>query len=285
MAKPKGLGRGLDALFGDEVKKEEVQGIKINDIEQNSQQPRRHFDETALLELAESIRHNGVITPIAVRKTGETYQIIAGERRWRASRMAGLSHIPAVVLDVDEQTAYQYALVENLQRQDLNPIEEAVGYQRLMEDFSLTQEQAAERVGKSRSAVANVLRLLSLPKGVREMVEEGRLSAGHARALLGMPNHALMLDAARQVIEQQLSVRQTESLVKASVRQRTQRAPSDNALYIRDLERQMEADTGHKITVQHGKDRGKLTIEYYGNEDLDKICAALKRLGDTPAKG
>lgn len=278
MAKSKGLGRGLDALFGDEAKKEDVQGIKIKDIEQNPGQPRRSFDELALEELAESIRQNGVITPIAVRQTGETYQIIAGERRWRAARMAGLSHIPAVVLDVDERMAYQYALVENLQRQDLNPIEEAKGFQRLMEDFSLTQEQAADRVGKSRSAVANSVRLLQLPAIVRSMVENGDITGGHARALLALGTVEQMEKAARQIARERLSVRQTEELVRQMSKKRVERSPAPETFYIKELERELEQATSHKISIAHGKKRGKLTVEYYGNEDLERICRAIRQI-------
>ena len=278
MAKSKGLGRGLESLFGEQVQNGEVRGIKINDIEQNENQPRRVFDEVSLSELAESIRENGVITPIAVRKTGDTYQIIAGERRWRASRLAGLTHIPAVVLDVDERTAYQYALVENLQREDLNPIDEAKGYRKLMEDFGLTQEQAAGQVGKSRSAVANSLRLLTLPPIVRGLVEIGDLSEGHARAILGLSNKDEIEKAARHVLRERLSVRQAEEYVRAAGREKRQKQPSPDGVYIKELERSLESETGHKISIIHGKKRGRLTIEYFGNEDLERICQAIKGL-------
>ena len=182
MAKAKGLGRGLDALFGPEetaAASAAPVGIPLRNIEPNPNQPRRNFDEAALAELAESIRENGVITPVTLRKTGDTYQIIAGERRWRASRLAGLTEIPAIVLDVDENTAYALALIENLQREDLNPMEEAEGYQALMNLSGLTQEQAAQKVGKSRPAVANALRLLNLPEQVSRIVRNGGISAGH----------------------------------------------------------------------------------------------------------
>ena len=277
MAKGKGLGRGLDALFAEELPAQNVPtGIRLSEIEPNPRQPRQDFDPLALEELAQSIRENGVITPITLRKTGETYQIIAGERRWRASRLAGLTEIPAIVLDVDEQTAYALALIENLQREDLNPMEEAEGYRRLTEELGLTQEQAALRVGKSRPAVANALRLLGLPESVALLLREKQLSAGHARALLPLEREEVMLKAAQTVLEQQLSVRETEQLVK-----KLQKSPEDKPaktpdIYVQDLERAMEAITGHKVTIKHGAKKGKITIEYYGNEDLEAVCDALK---------
>ena len=277
MAKGKGLGRGLEAIFAEEVPAQNTPvGIRLSDIEPNPRQPRQDFDPVALEELAQSIRENGIITPITLRKTGDTYQIIAGERRWRASRLAGLTEIPAIVLDVDENTAYALALIENLQREDLNPMEEAEGYRRLTQELGLTQEQAAQRVGRSRPAVANALRLLSLPKSVETLLREKQLSAGHARALLPLEREEVMLKAAHTILEQQLSVRQTEALVK-----QLQKAPADKPekapdIYVQDLERAMAAFTGHKITIRHGAKKGKITIEYYGNEDLEAVCEALK---------
>ena len=277
MAKGKGLGRGLEAIFAEEVPAQNTPvGIRLSDIEPNPRQPRQDFEPMALEELAQSIRENGIITPITLRKTGDTYQIIAGERRWRASRLAGLTEIPAIVLDVDENTAYALALIENLQREDLNPMEEAEGYRRLTQELGLTQEQAALRVGRSRPAVANALRLLSLPKSVEALLRDKQLSAGHARALLPLEREEVMLKAAQTILEQQLSVRQTEALVK-----QLQKTPADKPektpdIYVQDLERAMAAFTGHKITIKHGEKKGKITIEYYGNEDLEAVCEALK---------
>ena len=277
MAKGKGLGRGLEAIFAEEVPAQNTPvGIRLSDIEPNPRQPRQDFEPVALEELAQSIRENGIITPITLRKTGDTYQIIAGERRWRASRLAGLTEIPAIVLDVDENTAYALALIENLQREDLNPMEEAEGYRRLTQELGLTQEQAALRVGRSRPAVANALRLLSLPKSVEALLRDRQLSAGHARALLPLEREEVMLKAAQTILEQQLSVRQTEALVK-----QLQKTPADKPektpdIYVQDLERAMAAFTGHKITIKHGEKKGKITIEYYGNEDLEAVCEALK---------
>ena len=282
MAKGKGLGRGLDALIPTEANdpSKAPVGVRLSDIEPNPRQPRQDFDAAALEELAQSIRENGVITPITLRKTGDTYQIIAGERRWRASRMAGLHEIPAIVLDVDEQTGYALALIENLQREDLNPREEAEGYRRLIQELGLTQEQAAQRVGVSRPAVANALRLLNLPVSVSALLREKTLSAGHARALLPLETPERMEQAAAVILEQQLSVRQTEALVKQLLkapRQAKEKAPD---IYVRDLERSMSALTGHRITIRHGAKKGTLTIEYYGNDDLDAVCQALRSVQD-----
>ena len=277
MAKGKGLGRGLEAIFAEEVPAENAPvGIRLSDIEPNPRQPRQDFDPVALEDLAQSIRENGVITPITLRKTGDTYQIIAGERRWRASRLAGLTEIPAIVLDVDENTAYALALIENLQREDLNPMEEAEGYRRLTQELGLTQEQAAQRVGRSRPAVANALRLLSLPKSVETLLREKQLSAGHARALLPLEREEVMLKAAQTILEQQLSVRQTEALVKQLQKQPADKPEKTPNIYVQDLERAMASITGHKVTIQHGEKKGKITIEYYGNEDLEAVCEALK---------
>ena len=283
MTSGKGLGKGLSAFFGEDFNEETTQlnAIKLREIEPNPNQPRREFDPVALEELAESIRQNGIITPITVRKTGETYQIIAGERRWRASRMAGLDEIPAYVLDVDEREAYQYALVENLQRQDLNPIEEALGYQRLIEDYKYSQEKTGEKVGRSRSYITNALRLLTLPEIITDMIASGALSAGHGRALVVLDEQKAM-EAAKIILEKELSVRETEKLVKRLLEEEPDEEEEKKedavAMYVRELERALTGSTGHKISIKHGRKKGKLTIEYYGNDDLDKICAALNKI-------
>ncbi len=282
MTPGKGLGKGLTALFGEEINQDDsLRTLKLRDVEPNPNQPRREFDPAALEELAESIRQNGIITPITVRKVDSCYQIIAGERRWRASRMAGLEEIPAYVLEVDEREAYQYALVENLQRQDLNPIEEALGYRRLMEDYDYSQEKAGEKVGRSRPYIANALRLLSLPQLICEMIASGALSAGHGRALVVLDEQKAM-EAAKTILEKDLSVRETEALVKRlqeEVPEEEETKKEDAvAMYVRELERSLATSTGHKISIKHGRKKGKLTIEYYGNDDLDKICAALNKI-------
>lgn len=276
---PKGLGKGLSALFGEDSAMEAVTGLKIRDIEPSPNQPRHVFDEGALAELSESIRQNGVITPITVRRDGDIYRIIAGERRWRASRMAGLDEIPAHILDVDEQTAYALALIENLQRENLDPIEEAEGYKTLMDNYAMTQEQAAERVGKSRPAVANSLRLLNLPPALRQQVSQGTLSAGHGRTLLSLNDPAQMEAAAQIIVDQGLSVRETEKLVvRLSSPQKQKKPSSSGDMYIEDLQRRLSAATGYKVTIQHGRKKGRLSIEYYGNDALEALCAALRSI-------
>ena len=282
MTPGKGLGKGLTALFGEELTQDDsLRTLKLRDVEPNPNQPRREFDPAALEELAESIRQNGIITPITVRKVDDRYQIIAGERRWRASRMAGLEDIPAYVLEVDEREAYQYALVENLQRQDLNPIEEALGYRRLMDDYGYSQEKAGEKVGRSRPYITNALRLLSLPQLICDMIASGALSAGHGRALVVLDEQKAM-EAAKSILEKDLSVRETEALVKRMLEdspdEEEEQKEDAVAMYVRELERSLASSTGHKISIKHGRKKGKLTIEYYGNDDLDKICAALNKI-------
>jgi len=275
-ASGKGLGKGLSALFGDDIPAGGVSLIRIDDIEPNPDQPRREFDPEALAALADSIRQNGVISPITLRQTGDTYQIIAGERRWRACRMAGVREIPAIVLNREEKDAYVLSLIENLQREDLNPIEEAEGFARLTESFHLTQEQAAERVGRSRPAVANSLRLLQLPPKLREEIKNGRLSAGHGRALLSIEDPDSRLKAAEMIAQQQLSVREAERLAARFNAPAKEKAPDETQLFVRDLEDRLSSATGRKITIRHGKNRGKLIIEYYGNDDLDELCHILE---------
>ena len=262
--KPSGLGRGLGALLGEDVLKPESAGnlyLPISQVESYSNQPRKSFDETALAELADSIREHGIIQPLTVRKLSSGYyQIIAGERRWRAARMAGLTEVPAVVVEADDRKAAELALVENLQREDLNPMEEAAGFQALMEGYHMTQEEAAQRVGKSRSAVANALRLLGLQLSVREMVERGELSAGHARALVPLPA-AMQEKAASAIVAGGLSVRQTEALVK--------RMSADLA-----------AKLGRGVRIVTGKKKGRIELEYYDLDDLNNLLEALNLLAE-----
>lgn len=281
MGKARGLGRGLDALFAAGEEAGGVTELRISEIYPNPDQPRREFEGTSLAELAESIRRNGVIQPLAVRKIEDGYQIIAGERRWRACRLAGVNQVPAVVLDVDERTAFELALIENLQREDLNPIEEAQGFQKLMEAAELTQEQAAQRIGRSRPAVANALRLLSLPKQISDLVWDRKLSAGHARALLAIEDKEQMIQAAQVVLEKDLSVRETEALAKTFGKATPERSEKPDALYIRQLERDMAAATSHRISIRSSGKHGKLTVDYNDNEDLEQICEALKKMCHT----
>lgn len=285
----KGLGGGLSNLFGDDAAAslsengaaDSITQLPLTKIERNPNQPRKKFDQQALEELAESIRLHGVITPITVRH-GEKdgyYQIIAGERRWRAARLAGLKEIPAMVLEVGEGEVMELALIENLQRQDLNPIEEAEGYDRLMQQFGLTQEEIANRVVKSRSAVANALRLLGLPDEVRTMVADGKLSGGHARAVLAVSDEDKRVEAARQMVG--MSVRQAEALAKRLNKKPSVKLPQPEAFsvdYVADVEKELESVLGRKISIQQGKNSGQLTLEYYGADDLERLIEALRSL-------
>lgn len=285
----KGLGGGLSNLFGDDAAAslsengaaDSITQLPLTKIERNPNQPRKKFDQQALEELAESIRLHGVITPITVRH-GEKdgyYQIIAGERRWRAARLAGLKEIPAMVLEVGEGEVMELALIENLQRQDLNPIEEAEGYDRLMQQFGLTQEEVANRVVKSRSAVANALRLLGLPDEVRTMVADGKLSGGHARAVLAVSDEDKRVEAARQMVG--MSVRQAEALAKRLNKKPSVKPPQPEAFsvdYVADVEKELESVLGRKISIQQGKNSGQLTLEYYGADDLERLIEALRSL-------
>ncbi len=289
--KPSGLGRGLGALLGDDVLKPEAAGnlyLPISQVESCSSQPRKQFDEAALAELADSIREHGVIQPLTVRKLSSGYyQIIAGERRWRAARMAGLSEIPAVVIDADDKKAAELALVENLQREDLNPMEEAAGFQSLIQTYHMTQEEAARRVGKSRSAVANAMRLLGLQSGVRKLVEEGTLSAGHARTLLPLPP-ALQEKAAETVIQGQLSVRQTEALVKKLTAELDEEGEEDQPQnapqevdYTLEAQTALSSKLGRGVKIVTGRKKGRIELEYYGVDDLNDLLDALKTLRPT----
>lgn len=278
MAK-KGLGSGLDALFGGDAERKEDAGLlnlPLSKVEPAADQPRERFEPEALEDLADSIRQHGVLQPIAVRALGGGYyQIIAGERRWRAAREAGLDTIPARVLEADDRAAKVLALVENLQRQDLNPVEQAKGLNSLMRDYGLTQEAAAEQVGFSRPAVANALRLLSLPEPVLAMLEEGSLTAGHARALLALGDEESICRAAELVVKEELSVRQTEELIRRKKASPKKKKESPRSIYVRDLEERLGSHWNRKVRIVEGKRRGKLEIEYYGNEDLDRLLAAM----------
>ena len=289
--KPSGLGRGLGALLGDDVLKPEAAGnlyLPISQVESYSAQPRKLFDEDALSELADSIREHGVIQPLTVRKLSSGYyQISAGERRWRAARLAGLTEIPAVVIEADDQKAAELALVENLQREDLNPMEEAAGYQSLIQTYHMTQEEAARRVGKSRSAVANAMRLLGLQPGVRKLVEEGSLSAGHARALLPL-SPALQTKAAETVVQGQLSVRQTEVLAKKLLTEPAEEPeipePPKEVDYAAEAQRSLASRLGRGVKIVTGRKKGRIELEYYGLDDLNDLLEALALL-KTSRKG
>ncbi|MCI9001968.1 MAG: ParB/RepB/Spo0J family partition protein [Oscillibacter sp.] len=285
--KPSGLGRGLGALLGDDVLKPEAAGslhLPISQVESCSAQPRKIFDEAALAELAESIREHGVIQPLTVRKLASGYyQIIAGERRWRAARLAGLTEVPAVVIDADDKKAAELALVENLQREDLNPMEEAAGFQSLIQTYHMTQEEAAQRVGKSRSAVANAMRLLGLQSSVRKLVEENQLSAGHARALLPL-SPTLQEKAAAMVLQGQLSVRQTEALVKrlsAEPEEPEEPEIPEGPDYAAEAQQSLASKLGRGVRIVTGRKKGRIELEYYGLDDLNDLLEALALLRTT----
>lgn len=284
--KKKGLGMGLDALFGeDPVEAEAVEmditELPIEKIEPRADQPRKNFDEQALLDLSESIEKHGLIQPITVRQLDSGYyQIIAGERRWRASRKAGLTTVPVHIVTADEQKAMEMALVENLQREDLNPIEEALGYQTLQNEYGLTQEAVARTVGRSRPAVANAMRLLSLSEPVRELVESGMLSAGHARALLPLEDAELQLEAANAVIAKDLSVRRTESLAAELLKEKksVKREKPSGVDYLGECARELEQTLGRKVRMTQGRKGGRIELEFYDADDREALLDALRHL-------
>lgn len=280
-----GLGRGLNALLGDPDLQAQGEGsvlLPISQVEPGLNQPRKRFDPEALADLAQSIRVHGVIQPLTVRRLSTGYyQIIAGERRWRAAKQAGLAEIPAVIIEADDRKVMELGLIENLQREDLNPAEEARGYQVLMEEYGLTQEQVAQQMGKSRPAIANTLRLLALPEDILKLLEEGILSAGHARAILALPSPALQRQAAKKVVEGQLSVRQTEALVKALQRQHQDKPKQDGpdlSLYLGELEKDLSGRLGRKVKIAHRGKKGKIELEYYNDQDLEALLALLQSL-------
>lgn len=273
-----GLGRGLDALLVDNsienISSSSAVKLKLNEIEPNKNQPRKNFDEDALAELSESILKHGVIQPLLVRPlhSGE-YQLVAGERRWRAARMAGLTEVPVVIRELSDEDAAALALIENLQREDLDPIEEAEGYRYLMDNYSLTQEEAAQRVGKSRSAVANLMRLLSLPKDVLTLVSSKKLSAGHARALLPLEDDGLIKQFANEVIAKGYSVRQTEKMVKDFQKpQKPAKAAPEKDKYITEVELSLCETLGRKVSVNSKGKGGSITIEFFDTDDLKKLA-------------
>ncbi len=285
MKRQSGLGRGLGALLDDPnldftQQKGGVTAVPLHRVEPNPLQPRKEFDPEAMQALADSIAEHGLIQPLTVRETGNGYyQIIAGERRWRAARMAGLEEIPVLIIDADDRKVMELALVENLQREDLNPMEEAQGYRTLMEEYGLTQNETAQRVGKSRSAVANSLRLLSLSDELAAMVREGELSPGHARALLGLKSEKLRLQAAQRIIALQLSVRQTETLCKTLEKPRVKAMESPLEVdYVAECERSLSRRLGRKVRIVNGKRKGRFELEFYGQEDLNRLLFALQRI-------
>lgn len=294
----KGLGKGLDALIPEDssrkvaakpkketvvekvVKKEEVM-VKTSDIEPNREQPRKNFDEDALLELAESIKQFGIIQPLIVQKKKDYYEIIAGERRWRAAKMAGLKEIPVIVKDYTEQEIVEISLIENIQREDLNPIEEALAYRRLLNEFHLKQDEVAERVSKSRTAVTNSMRLLKLDERVQQMVIDDMISSGHARALLAVEDKEVQYALAMRIFDEKLSVREVERLVKSLQEEEPKKKEEirDDSFIYKDIEEKMKVILGTKVNVTHKKNnKGKIEIEYYSNEELERLIELFETL-------
>ena len=287
--KDRGLGKGLGALLGDDALQAQEGGslsLPISEVQPGLKQPRKRFDDETLADLAESIRTHGIIQPLTVRRLSSGYyQIIAGERRWRAAKLAGLHEVPAVIIEADDRTVMELGLIENLQREDLNPIEEAGGYQTLMQEYGLTQEEVSQRVGKSRSAVANALHLLALPDAVHLLLEEGKLSAGHARAILAAPTKELQKKLAQKVVADGLSVRQTEAMAKrlAQAQEELQEEPPQTAapdfsIYLRAAEKDLSDRFGRKVSIINGKKKGKIELEYYNTDDLNRLLEVLEGL-------
>ena len=285
MATQKGLGKGLGALLGDfseeAVQSSAYQILPIYKVEPNPNQPRQDFDQEELQALADSITVHGVIQPLTVRALSSGYyQIIAGERRWRAARLANLSEIPVVVIEADDKKAMELALIENLQRQDLNPVEEALGYQSLIEEYGLTQEEAAGRVGKSRPAVANSLRLLGLCPQVLEKLKSGELTAGHARAILTLKSEKKQQEAAQKIVALALSVRQAETLCKNMGKEPAPKKEEVFAVdYVAECEKNLSKRLGRGVKIINGKRKGRFELEFYGQEDLQNLLEALMRMG------
>ena len=303
VVKKTGLGKGLDSLIPTHstsqkttvkdakeekqqvktvVKQEEIR-IKITEIEPNREQPRKKFDEDALLELAESIKQFGVIQPLIVQKKGDYYEIIAGERRWRAAKIAGLKEVPVIIKNYTNQERVEISLIENIQREDLNPIEEAHAYKRLLNEFNLKQDEVAERVSKSRTAVTNSMRLLKLDYRVQQMVIDDMISTGHARALLSIEDKELQYTVANRIFDEKLSVRETEKLMKTIQLEKTEKKIDEkntvNSLIYKDIEEKIKAILGTKVIVDHkSNNKGKIQIEYYSNEELERIVEMLESI-------
>ena len=291
------LGKGLDALLGDTTLQIQSGGsvmLPISQVEPGSNQPRKHFDEEALADLSESIRQHGILQPLTVRRLSSGYyQIIAGERRWRAARMAGLTEVPAMIVEADDRKVMELGLIENLQREDLNPMEEAMGYRSLIKDYGLTQEEVSQRVSKSRPTVANAMRLLQLPQEVQWLIEQGNLSAGHGRAMLPLANPDVEIAMADEIMRKNLSVREVEERVRrmrnedipAGPISKPNKAARDQEMYYRDVELQLSQDLGRKVTITPGRKKGKLTLEYYDIDDLNALLAALNQMGRRGGEG
>lgn len=299
VAKKSGLGKGLDTLIpaGNKkapvkketepviiekiVEKKGVETLKITEVEPNREQPRKNFNEDALLELSDSIKQYGVIQPLIVQKKGDHYEIIAGERRWRAAKMAGIKEIPVIIKDYSDQQVMEISLIENIQREDLNPIEEAMAYKNLMEEFHLKQDEIAEKVSKSRTAVTNSMRLLKLDKRVQQMMIDDMISAGHARTLITIEDPDVQYNIATKIFDEKLSVRETEKMVKLIQKPevKKEKAEKVNSFIYKDIEEKIKAILGTKVTVDHrSNNKGRISIEYYSNDELERILFLLESI-------
>ena len=299
VAKKSGLGKGLDALIpaGNKkapvkketepviiekiVEKKGVETLKITEVEPNREQPRKNFNEDALLELSDSIKQYGVIQPLIVQKKEDHYEIIAGERRWRAAKMAGIKEIPVIIKDYSDQQVMEISLIENIQREDLNPIEEAMAYKNLMEEFHLEQDEIAEKVSKSRTAVTNSMRLLKLDKRVQQMMIDDMISAGHARTLITIEDPDVQYNIATKIFDEKLSVRETEKMVKLIQKPevKKEKAEKVNSFIYKDIEEKIKAILGTKVTVDHrSNNKGRISIEYYSNDELERILFLLESI-------
>lgn len=275
----KGLGKGLEALIASaDTDAAGIKELKINEIEPNSGQPRKHFNDEKLAQLAESIKQHGVVQPLIVKKDGDTYKIVAGERRWRASRIAGLQTVPVIIRDLSSKQVMEIALIENLQREDLNPIEEAEAYEKLMAEFGMTQEEISVTVGKSRPAIANSVRLLTLQENIKSRVISGEISSGHARALLSIEDKTLQLKAVGEIIKRGLNVRDTELLVKRLSKQGNNKKKNTADVEYQAIEERFREILGTKVKIINNKRNGKILIEYYSVDELDRIIGMLERI-------
>lgn len=297
MAKAKGLGKGLDALMGDSATLQSQEAgsviLPISQVEPGLNQPRKRFDDEALADLATSIEEHGIIQPLTVRRLSTGYyQIIAGERRWRAAKLAGRKDVPVVIIEADDRKVMELGLIENLQREDLNPIEEAEGYLSLLTDFGMTQEELAKRMGKSRPAIANALRLTALPPSVRELLAEGAISAGHGRAVLMVEGEQAQAAFAQMIVNEGWNVRQAEAKAKNFTLlppedQPPKNAPDPNLIYIQAVEKNLSARLGRKVSIKSGAKKGRLELEYYNVDDLNDLLDQLERLtsAEKPMEG
>lgn len=279
MSKKFGLGKGLGALIPDESTKEEsIFKVSMNLIKPNNEQPRKSFDEEKIIQLADSIKEHGIIQPLVLKKQNDIYIIIAGERRWRAAKHIGLKEVPAVILDLDHRSLLEVSLIENIQREDLNPIEEALAFKKLIDEFSLTQEDLSKRIGKSRVAISNCMRLLNLDERVQEYLIDGVITEGHGRALLAIEDKNLQYEISQKIIDEALSVRQVEAIIKNinanKIEKKSNKVVDDNPYY-NDLKSKLEGLFNTKVLFNHKGDKGKIQIEYYSEEDLQRIIEIL----------